>query len=55
MKKCCICGKEFDGWGNDPWPIKDDGCCCDECNRQYVIPARIAQYYEDYNSKKKED
>ena len=26
--KCVICGKDFDGWGNNAWPIKD-GICCD--------------------------
>ena len=38
---CCICGKEIIGFGNDPWPIKDSGCCCDECNSEFVIQARI--------------
>jgi len=42
MKTCCICGKEFDGYGNNPWPVKEDGCCCDECNVDKVIPARIS-------------
>lgn len=42
MKKiCCICGKEFEGYGNNPSPIKDDGVCCDDCNVNKVIPARI--------------
>jgi len=43
MKKCCICGKEIKGWGNDPWPVvKDnDAECCDECNYEVVLPARI--------------
>lgn len=39
-KTCCICGKKFWGWGNNPYPIKDDGECCDECNKQ-VIAARL--------------
>lgn len=41
-KVCCICGKEFKGWGNNPWPVKEDGECCNSCNSQKVIPARIA-------------
>lgn len=42
---CCICGKEFDGYGNNPYPYTDeDGVCCDECNMTYVIPARIRQF-----------
>lgn len=41
IKKCCICGKEFEGWGNNPYPVKEEGECCDECNFMYVLPARI--------------
>lgn len=40
-KKCCICGKEFEGWGNDPYPVKNERECCDECNYKYVLPARL--------------
>ena len=42
---CCICGKEFIGWGNNPYPITDeeDEVCCDECNYSEVLPARIEQ------------
>lgn len=40
-KICCICGKEFTGWGNSPYPIKQRGRCCDECNANMVVPARI--------------
>lgn len=42
VKTCCICGRSFTGWGNNPWPVKDDGECCDKCNLDKVIPARIA-------------
>lgn len=38
---CCICGKSFIGYGNNPAPVKDEGLCCDDCNRDSVIPARI--------------
>jgi len=40
-QKCCICGETFIGWGNEPWPIKNDGRCCDTCNSLIVLPARI--------------
>lgn len=51
---CCICGKEFEGWGNNPDPVlsydgklfSEDDVCCDECNGNIVIPARIIQFYE---------
>jgi len=41
-KTCCICGRSFVGWGNNPWPVKEDGECCDKCNMSKVLPARIA-------------
>ena len=41
-KVCCICGKEFTEWGNNPYPVKDEGLCCDECNLWHVIPKRLA-------------
>ena len=36
-KVCCICGKEFEGHGNNPHPIKSEGVCCDECNKKVII------------------
>lgn len=56
VHQCCICGKEFEGFGNNPdgavWldpktkqPVFAnftlDERCCDECNSQFVIPGRI--------------
>ena len=44
--KCCLCGKEFDGFGNDPRPVMEafgtDGwnVCCDDCFNRRVISAR---------------
>jgi len=49
--KCCICGKEFKGFGNNPngaldlydrpidFKFKDR--CCDQCNQDTVVPGRI--------------
>ena len=42
MQECCICGKEFRGYGNNPWPVMEEGRCCDECNFDTVLPARLA-------------
>lgn len=43
--KCCLCGKEIEGFGNNPDPLgnlgEEDEECCDECNSEKVIPARI--------------
>lgn len=46
---CCICGKEFTGHGNNPWPIVDSllESCCDECNSDVVIPARLELYKKE--------
>lgn len=49
-KKCCICGKDIQGWGNNALPVKD-GICCDECNEKKVIPARIVQLYKNKGTK----
>ena len=45
---CCICGGWFEGWGNNPWPaVKNpDAMCCDRCNAEVVIPARIKRMME---------
>ena len=37
IKKCCICGDYFDGWGNNPWPVKSTGTV--------VIPATVSSLY----------
>lgn len=44
---CCICGEEFEGWGNNPYPLVDDenARCCDECNT-LVIVARLIELSE---------
>lgn len=38
--KCCLCGIEFAGHGNNAQPLKS-GLCCDGCNMIVVIPARL--------------
>ena len=50
---CCICGKKFTGWGNNPWPIvKDENArCCDECNDTKVLSARLAQMFRGKENK----
>lgn len=41
--KCCICGRWFEGYGNNPEPVKYRGRCCDRCNDLIVIDARLEQ------------
>jgi len=50
IKVCSICGKEYSGWGNNAWPV-NDGRCCDQCNFEFVIPARISQLAEKKEEK----
>jgi hypothetical protein len=39
---CCICDTlTKHQWGNNPYPVKDQGKCCDKCNSLEVIPARL--------------
>lgn len=47
MNKCCICKKEYDGYGNNPSPIRFIGRCCDKCNLKYVIPMRMSMLLND--------
>ncbi len=55
VKECVICkdkisiedygsGKIWDD-GHNPWPIRDDGRCCTDCNLFVVVPARMRQHY----------
>ena len=44
---CCICGDDFEGYGNNPAPYKESGKCCDACNRKFVIPARLMQLQDE--------
>ena len=40
---CCICGRKVKEWGNDPWPVMldDDAKCCNKCDMEVVLPARM--------------
>nr|DAO64651.1 MAG TPA: CMP/hydroxymethyl CMP hydrolase [Caudoviricetes sp.] len=43
-KVCCICGKEYEGYGYNPFPVKEEGCCCQSCNYSVVVPERWERY-----------
>lgn len=49
---CCICGKPFKGFGNNPYPlVKEQGArCCNECNMK-VIAARINNFIKEPKKK----
>ena len=35
-RECCICGKPLTDFGNEPFPIKSTGRCCNECNIKVI-------------------
>ena len=42
--KCCFCNKSIlIRYANDPYPANkaNDTYCCDDCNMQIVVPARL--------------
>ncbi len=41
-QKCVICHEPIIGFGNNPYPVKKRGLCCNECDILWVTPARIA-------------
>lgn len=41
LTKCCICGKEFTGHGNNPAPVENFGKCCNDCHFNLVVPRRM--------------
>ena len=50
-KLCVICNKEYFEYGNNAAPVKE-GWCCDSCNRNKVIPARIHEMLGTKKQKK---
>jgi hypothetical protein len=39
---CTICGRPYTRFGNNAEPI-NHGRCCDDCNRDIILPARISR------------
>lgn len=40
---CSLCGYPYDHYGNNPEPLmRFEHRCCDACNMEKVIPARLA-------------
>ena len=49
--RCVICGRNYPNqYGNNPYPVKTKGLCCNECNDMIVIPARITEYLKGGNT-----
>lgn len=43
IHECPLCGQEFTGHGNNPAPLDIQDPVCDDCNLDYVIPARLRE------------
>jgi len=41
IENCVLCGKAMYEFGNNPYPLKGHGRCCDICNITKVVPARL--------------
>lgn len=52
IKQCCLCGDIIDGWGNNASPLGlyETDRCCDQCNHEKVIPARINQIFQNHKN-----
>jgi probable addiction module antidote protein len=46
MQICSICQREFSEFGNSADPV-NDGRCCDRCDSEVVIPARMRRMKRD--------
>ena len=46
---CSICGKKYEGYGNNARPI-NNGRCCDEFNKTKVVPFRMAMMFGMINN-----
>lgn len=53
--KCVICGKKLKDYGHNADPISAEGQCCDKCNIEQVIPARISIMFSIMKLEKAKD
>lgn len=58
MTKCCLCGNEFKGFGNNPDPLMTTGRCCDVCYhnvnkfRELTEPEILRKAHPDYSPRR---
>ena len=45
---CCICKQPIEGYGNSAEPVCS-GTCCDRCNMDVVLPARVKELHNRKN------
>ena len=44
-RRCCMCHKEYQGYGNNAKPLAD-GRCCDVCNENVITSRLLALFSE---------
>jgi hypothetical protein len=44
-KICSICDEPFTEYGNNAEPV-NSGRCCDDCNWEVVLPARLVAFFK---------
>ena len=45
-----LCGEKSNEYGNNPYPLAEEGECCDSCNND-VIAARIEAMIAEQNKR----
>lgn len=47
--KCCFCNADIVGYGNSIRPLirQKNSKCCDDCNRDIIIPLRMMEYLSE--------
>lgn len=51
---CCVCGKTYEGYGNNAYPLAN-GRCCDECDAKVVEKRREYHFAGGILDQKVED
>jgi len=41
---CVLCDEQIKGYGHNPYPLADEGKCCDSCNAD-VVSERIERAF----------
>lgn len=41
--KCCLCNKKVNEFGNNAEPLITNGICCNQCDMEKVLPARLKE------------
>lgn len=55
--KCCVCKQMFVGMGNNPYPLYRTvgDRCCDSCNYNHVLPARLQRLAQKSDKEEEEE